>query len=178
MEGHIGDEKEDKPRSQNKRLRELSGHCRALVTRVHTRNCNHFLRTCQAWGSFKKHIQFSRTTYVSHIVQKCTFPVHSNRTERLELFAPPQLLRIFQFTCFILIVNYCTKQKKNALCKSPSTSLSYDLYSVLDNQKEPKTLFRQLHSKLKNIYGLAKEFKDFSRTSLQFKDFSCLIEPC
>ena len=112
MEGHIGDEKEDKPRSQNKRLRELSGHCRALVTRVHTRNCNHFLRTCQAWGSFKKHIQFSRTTYVSHIVQKCTFPVHSNRTERLELFAPPQLLRIFQFTCFILIVNYCTKQKK------------------------------------------------------------------
>ena len=94
----------------------------------------------------------------------------------LGLFAPPTSQHLSVHFCFRLIVNYCIK--KTALCGSPLTSLSYDLYSVLDNQKEPKTLFRQLHSKLKNIYGLAKEFKDFSRTSLQFKDFSCLIEPC
>ena len=29
---------------------------------------------------------------ISHIVQKCTFPIHSNRTYRLELFAPPTSL--------------------------------------------------------------------------------------
>ena len=35
---------------------------------------------------------------ISQIVQKCTFPVYSNKTLRFELFAH-QLLYIFQFTC-------------------------------------------------------------------------------
>ena len=39
--------------------------------RVHTKNCNHFLRTFQ--GPPTRNL-------ISLIVQKCTFPVHSNRT--------------------------------------------------------------------------------------------------
>ena len=58
-------------------------------------------------------------------------------------------------------------------------------------KKHQKNLSRPLHSKLKKIPGLFKdlhrnlrmfqgkmEFKDFSRTSLKFKDFSRLREPC
>ena len=50
-------------------------------------------------GLFKDHIIFSRTTYYEYnpqTVQKCTFPVYSNRTLRLEL---PY---VFQFTCLKL----------------------------------------------------------------------------
>ena len=68
---------------------------------------------------------------ISDIVQKSTFLDDSYWTLSLDLFAPPTSL-IFQ---------------------SPLTSLSYDLYSVLDNQKALK----------KNIFQ-ATTFKDFSRT--------------
>ena len=65
---------------------------------------------------------------ISQIVQKCTFPVHSNRTLRLKLFAPSTSLYIFQFTDLKLLTvkSYI---KKNALCKPPLTSLGYDSYS-------------------------------------------------
>ena len=49
-------------------------------------------------GSYKKlqpfFKDFSRTTrnIISQIVQKCTFPVYSNKTLRLELFASPTSL--------------------------------------------------------------------------------------
>ena len=59
--------------------------------RVHTKNCNHFLRTFKLL--FKDHIRFSRTTYQEYnFTEKCTFPVHSNNTLRLELFASPTSL--------------------------------------------------------------------------------------
>ena len=58
-------------------------------------------------------------------------------------------------------------------------------------KKHQRTLSRPLHSKVKKIQGLLKdlprnlrtfqgkiEFKDCSRTSLKFKDFSRLCEPC
>ena len=51
--------------------------------RVHTKNCNHFSRTFQ--GPPTRNI-------ISQIVQKCTFPVYSNKTLRLELFASPTSL--------------------------------------------------------------------------------------
>ena len=54
----------------------------------------------------------------------------------LGLFAPPTSQHLSVHFCFRLIVNYCIK--KTALCGSPLTSLSYDLYSVLDNQKAQK----------------------------------------
>ena len=50
-----------------------------------------------------------------------------------------------QFTCLKLIVDYRINEK-NAFCKSPLSSPSYDLYSVLDNQKALKTLFRLLNT--------------------------------
>ena len=63
---------------------------------------------------------FSRITFnfqwpptrnvISQIVQECTVSVQSNRTLRLELFAPATSLS-FQCTCLKLIVNYCIKQK-------------------------------------------------------------------
>ena len=76
---------------------------------------------------------------------------------------------------------------QNTLCKSPITSLGYDLYSVLDNQKALKTVSRPLHSKLKKFQRLFKDlhrnlraFKEKwnSRTPLKFKDFSRLCKPC
>ena len=63
----------------------------------------------------------------------------------------------FQFTCLKFIVtkcNYCIQHW--ALCVKPLNSLSYDSYSVLDNQKALKNTFQ------------ATTFKDFSR----------LCEPC
>ena len=48
MDGHIGDEKEDIKASLSKQSFTRAFHCRALVTRVHTRNCSYFLRTFQA----------------------------------------------------------------------------------------------------------------------------------
>ena len=70
--------------------------------RVHTKNCNHFLRTFQ--GPPTRNV-------ISQIIQKCTFSVNSIRILRLELFAP-LTSNIFWFTCLKLIVNYCIKQKK------------------------------------------------------------------
>ena len=67
---------------------------------VHTKNCNHFSRTFQGPPA--------RNT-ISQIVQKCTFPVYSNKALRLELLLLHQLLYIFQFTCLELIVNYFFK---------------------------------------------------------------------
>ena len=62
--------------------------------RVHTKNSNHFSRTFQ--GLFKDHIRFFQgqptRNIISQIVQKCIFPVYSNRTLRLELFASPTSL--------------------------------------------------------------------------------------
>ena len=63
-------------------------------------------------------------------------------------------------------------------------------YIVLDNQKALKNtfqattfmlkkiqaLFKDLHRNLRTFQG-KMEFKDFSRTSLKFKDFSKLCEP-
>ena len=75
---------------------------------VDTKNGNHIFT------------DFSRITFnfqwppprnvISQIAQECTVSVQSNRTLRLELFAPPTSLS-FQFTCLKLIVNYCIKQK-------------------------------------------------------------------
>ena len=130
------------------------------------------------WPVFK---DFSRTTFdfqgspdrelISQIVQKFTFPIHTNRTLRLELIIH-QLLYTFQFTCLKLIVNYCIKQK-SALCKlitfTNATSPSYDLYSVFDNQKASKNTLKattfQIEENLKTLKRLAQQFKDFSRTS-------------
>jgi len=63
---------------------------------------------------------------------------------------------------------------KNALYKSHLTSLSYDLYTVLDNQKAfKKSLSRPLHSKLKKVQGLFTE-KWNSRT---FQDYADPAKP-
>ena len=73
-------------------------------------------------GSYKKlqpfFKEFSRTTLdfqgpatrniISQIVQKCTFPVYSNKTLGLNCLLH-QLLYIFQFTALKLIVNYYIK---------------------------------------------------------------------
>ena len=107
---------------------------------------------------------FSRTTFnfqgpptrnvMLQIVRKCTFPVYLLH----------QLLYIFEFTCLKLIVNSCTQQQqKNALCISPLNSLSYDIYSVLDNQKPLEKHFPGHY-----IHSLRK-FKDFSRTCIEIE---------
>ena len=54
-----------------------------ILYRVHTKNCNHFWRTFQRPPT---------RNLISQIEQKCKFPVHSNRTLRFELFAPPNSL--------------------------------------------------------------------------------------
>ena len=54
---------------------------RMFHNRVHTKNCNHFSRTFQG--------QPTRNIISQIIVQKCTLPVYSNKTFRLELFASP-----------------------------------------------------------------------------------------
>ena len=57
----------------------------------------------------------------------------------------------------------------STLCKWPLHSLSYDLYSVLDNQKASKNSFQATTFKVEenssSFQGLAQKFKDFSRTS-------------
>ena len=45
-------------------------------------------------------------------------------------------------------------------------------------KKHQKTLSRPLHSKLKKIQGLFKDFHRISRKKMKFKDFSRLCEPC
>ena len=61
---------------------------------------------------------------------------------------------------------------------STLNSLSYDLYSVLDNQKASKNSFQATTFKVEenssSFQGLAQKFKDFSRKNgIQglFKDF-------
>ena len=58
---------------------------------------------------------------------------------------------------------------KDALCKSPLTSLSHDLYSVLDKQNALKNTFQTTAFKVegnsRTFQGLAQTFKDFSRAS-------------
>ena len=68
-----------------------------------------------------------------------------------------QLLYIFQLTCLKLIVNYNPKKEKTLFKKSPLTSLSYDLYSVLDNQKASYDTFSG------HYIQRWRKFKDFSR---------------
>ena len=57
----------------------------------------------------------------------------------------------------------------STLCKWPLHSLSYDLYSVLDNQKASKNSFQATTFKVEenssSFQGLEQKFKDFSRTS-------------
>ena len=73
-----------------------------------------------------------------------------------------------------------------SVCKSPLTSLSYDLYSVLYNQGALKTP-RPLHSKLKKNSRTFQgenemEFKDFSRSPPKmeglFKTVRTLLHAC
>ena len=47
----------------------------------------------------------------------------------------------------------------NALHKSPLTCLSYDLYSVFENEKALK----KVEENSRNFQGLAQKFEDFSR---------------
>ena len=53
--------------------------------------------------------------------------------------------------------------------------MTYDLYSVLDNQKASKNSFEVTTFKVEEnsspFQGLAQKFKDFSR-KMEFKDFS------
>ena len=74
------------------------------------------------------------------------------------------------FTCLELTVNFFVEQQ-NALCKSPLTSLSNDLYSVLDNQKALRTLSRPLHSKFKKVQRLFKDLHGNLRTFEGKMDF-------
>ena len=111
-------------------------------------------------GLFKDHVldfqgppTASTRNIFSQILQKCTFQVYSCKTFA---WTSPTSLH-FQFTCLKFIVtkcNYCIQHW--ALCVKPLNSLSYDSYSVLDNQKALKNTFQ------------ATTFKDFSR----------LCEPC
>ena len=88
--------------------------------------------------------------------------------------------------CLKLIVNYCIKHRAFFV------NNLYIIYILSwPHKKHQKTLSRPLDSNFKKIQGLFKdlhrnlrtfqgqmEFKDFSRTSLKFKDFSRLCEPC
>jgi len=49
----------------------LTGCC-SIQIRVHTKNCNHF----STEGLFKDHLL---GVIISQILQKCTFPVYSNK---------------------------------------------------------------------------------------------------
>ena len=70
--------------------------------RVHTKNCNHFSRAFQ--GPSTRNI-------ISQIVQKRTFPVYSNKTLRIELFASPTSL---QFSVHLsLIDSYLFHRKEH-----------------------------------------------------------------
>ena len=64
------------------------------------------------WSSLKRGVQGTRVHIKTQIVQKCTFPVHSNRTLRLKLFAPSTPLYIFHFTDLKLLIVNSYIQKK------------------------------------------------------------------
>ena len=79
----------------------------------------------QFQGSYKKlpsfFKDFSSTTLdfhgppsrniISQIVQKCTFPVYSNKTVKAWTVCFTNFSTFFQFTCLQLIVDYCTRQR-------------------------------------------------------------------
>ena len=81
------------------------GSQRRSFTLSHLHNVQRILNRVHAKNTFFKH--FSRATLdfqgppirntISQIVQKCTFPVYSNKTLRLVLFASPTSLHC-QFT--------------------------------------------------------------------------------
>ena len=74
---------------------------------------------------------------------------------------------------------YLLQKTKNASCKSLLTSLSYDLYSTLDNQKALKTLARPLHSKLTKIQGLFNTVRTLKKCaackSFCFAYYTCCL---
>lgn len=89
---------------------------------IHTKNHNHFLRALQE--------PFNRTTFdfqgpltrkvISHIAQNCTLAVHSNRTLRFELFAPPTSLNFSVYLCLnkIMRMAHCFFFTIFSLCHS------------------------------------------------------------
>ena len=77
--------------------------------------------------------------------------------------------------------NFCTITRletlslhslKLNLCKSPLTSLSYDLYSVLDNQKALNNTFQT------TTFKVEENLRPFQGLPLKFKEFSRLCESC
>ena len=81
-----------------------------------------------------------------------------------------------------------TIKKKLKLVNFSLTSLSYDLYSALDNQKASKNTFQAAAFKVEEnsrtsteSEGLFKEkwnSRNFQGLTLKFKDFSRLLAPC
>ena len=79
------------------------------------------------------------------------------------------------------------RKTQNTLCKSPITSLGYDLYSALGQPKSFKNSFQATSFKVEEIsttfQGFAQKFKDFQEkmefkdSPLKFKDFSRLCKP-
>ena len=122
----------------------------------------------------------SRTTFnfegpttrnvISHIAKKCTFSVHSNKTIKLELFPSPPSpyfsVHLSQFNSWFLY------KTKNTLHKSLWTSLSYDLYFVLENQKALRNTFQA------TTFNVEENSRTFQGLSLKFKDYSRLCELC
>ena len=70
---------------------------------------------------------------------------------------------------------------KNTLCKSPLTSLSYDLDSVFDNQKALKNTFQvttfKVEENLRTFQG-KWNLRTIQWLPLKFKDFPRLCKPC
>ena len=63
-----------------------------LYFRVHTKKLQPFLRTFQGPHSiFKDYLQLYQESNFTEVKQ-CMSQIHSNRTSRLELFAPPTSL--------------------------------------------------------------------------------------
>ena len=61
-----------------------AGHINNYSIRVHTKNCNHFSRTFQGLSRTTLDFQGQPTrNIISQVVQKCIFPVYSNKTLRL-----------------------------------------------------------------------------------------------
>ena len=109
-----------------------------------------FSRTCQGLPTGK---------VISQIVQKCTFPVHFNKTLRLKL--DPH----FQHTCLKLIVTYCIKCSKNALQytlnRKPKSNKKNTFHAITFQAEGNSRTFQEL----------AKKFKDFLRISTKIQGF-------
>ena len=87
-----------------------------------------------------------------------------------------QFLYIFQFTSLKLIANYCIKHW--AFCVN-NLYILWAMIHILPwtTKKHQQTLSRLLHSKLKKIQVLFKDFHRISRKKMTFRDFSRLCEP-